>query len=398
MIFGGAGQAGVGRAGFPASVFSRLIFLLLILAGPGLLRAQDSGAAPGVSAPAQPVAETLAELLAEPSTSPQGSAEGLPQEAAPPKLSEFEQFEELLDKAMAAMEQGEWAKAYRLLDQAEELFPGDERVASYRLSFQELEALEKAQNSWNEGVPLEVDTGDAGTAPEDGRTETGPRFTLNRGARDPRESPVLTRHKFRAEMAVKLFASDPLTKELVNIWSYPREFGLTSLSVDVRYWMPFFRRILGFTLRDSGYSRRPGQNTFMRNTLDFGLNLRGFLLETKTSRMELGLDFGTSLLTSLDAALPFRYNPAFFLGLWVTDPVFYHLFNADSLERLIFGAGLRIYSWRAAELLEIINYRINGFWQMDHARFGLRLEWWRFSELQKIRSTFSLSVTAGYAF
>ncbi len=311
------------------------------------------------------------------------------------------EFEKLLEAALAAAERRDWKIAYSLLEQAESYFPDDKRIESYRVSFEELEALEAAQLSWKDGTPSKVNNPYSESSEDfEGAEDAagGPKFTIDRGERDPRESPVLTRRQFLGEVAVKLAATDPYTRDMVNTWSSSNEFLYSALNADVRYWLPFINRIIGLTLRNSGYSRRPGQPGSLQNASDLGLNLRGFLLETKSSRLELGLDFGTSLLSRLDVGSSARYNVAFFLGFWLTDPVFYHLFNADSLEDLLFGAGVRIYSLKAEELLEIINFRLDGSYTINNGHAGIRVEWWRFVDLGQWRNTLSVSLTGGYSF
>ena len=302
-------------------------------------------------------------------------------------------LEALLEAALSAAERGEWESALELLNDAEELNASDPRIASYRQSFLELKAVDAAQDSWAAGEPAEV-AGDGELPPDD---ET-PKFTLDRGEKDRRYDPANFRDRFRAETAVKIVAVNPEESSGHNVWGSAEEFFYASLRTELRYWLPFLGKSLGFNFRNNGYSWLPGSPSILFSSLDLGVNVRGFLLESLTSRLEVGIDFGVSMnsLSTLGGSVDRR--SALFLGLWISDPVIYHLFNLETFENLVLGMGLRIYSSASAELLERVVYRLDGAWQLEHWCFGTRFEWWDLGTLTEEKNLMSMSLFAGYRF
>ena len=309
-------------------------------------------------------------------------------------------LEALLDSALCAADQGNWELALSMLDDAEKLAPDDPRISSYRTSIQELSALDEAQQSWSEGIPAEVESPDSNVSPEeggDGDDET-PKFVIDRGEDDRKDPPSNYRDVLRLDLGIKTFAVNPFTSETLNTWSSSNEFFYSSLRADFRYWMPFLGRSLGFNFRSNGYSWVPGDPDTLFNALDLGINLRGFLLESKLSRLELGLDFGGSMLTTIDVDTGKENNWALYLGLWLADPLFYHIFQAESLERLVFGGGIRIYSSNTQTLLETINYRIDSAWYFKRGFSGIRFEWWNFSIDTRSINVMSFSLFGGFRY
>ena len=267
--------------------------------------------------------------------------------------AEADQLEVLLESALSAAEKGQWDQALEWLDRAELLAADDSRIDSYRASILELSALDQAQDSWARGEPAGVN----GTqVPSDGAdsSENKPKFVIDRGEDDSRNAASAGRDSVRLDLSFKLLSVNPLTESTVGNWSSPSEFFYSSMGADLRYWFPFLNKSLGLNFRRAGYSWVPGDVNLLFNTLDLGLNLRGFLLETFPARLEIGLDLGASLHTLKPTADTSTQTMAVFLGLWAADPVFFHVFNVDSLRNLIIGGELRIYSSTAEELLETI--------------------------------------------
>jgi len=97
--------------------------------------------------------------------------------------------------------------------------------------------------------------------------------------------------------------------------------------------------------------------------------------------MEIGLDFGAAMQSSKERGAGVDRSGALFLGLWLSDPVFYHLFDAESLENFLIGGGLRVYSSLATDeqLLQTIGYRLDGSWLFPWGQIGTRLSWWDFA-------------------
>ena len=304
----------------------------------------------------------------------------------------------LLDSALTFAELGEWNKALNAIGDAEKLDPLDPRIPSYKSSILELQALDEAQQSWAAGTAVDVKPADTdseqGTVPDDNT----PKFVIDRGENDKRNPPSAYRDALRLDLGLKIFAVNPLSSETINTWSSSNEFLLSSLRADFRYWMPFLSRSLGFNFRSNGYSWAPGEPDILFNALDLGINLRGFLLENEVSRLELGLDFGGSLLTTNDKTLGVDYSWAFFLGLWGADPLFYHIFKVESLERLVFGGGLRIYSSNSQEILETVNYRLDAAWYFNRGFSGIRFEWWDFSIDTGSVNEMSFSLFGGFRY
>lgn len=307
------------------------------------------------------------------------------------------ELEKLLDQSLTSAENGDWEQALQALEDAEKIDPRDPRILSYRTSILELYALDEAQNSWSGGEPAEVENTEPETDSQADEDES-PKFVIDRGDRDGGLVPADFRDTLRVDLSLKMFAVNPLSSETVNTWTSANEFFYTSLGLDLRYWMPFLGRSLGFNLRSSGYSWAPGNPDFLFNSLDFGVNLRGFLLESITSRLEIGIDFGLSLHTLNDMDTGIERNGAFFLGLWASDPILFHIFKTDSIERLLFGGGLRIYTSTAEDLLETVNYRLEGSWQFDSANAGVRFEWWDFNIDTGRTIMLSFSLFGGYRY
>ncbi|MCK5734902.1 MAG: hypothetical protein KAH21_00435 [Spirochaetaceae bacterium] len=283
----------------------------------------------------------------------------------------------LLDFALSSAEQGKWDEALNALDDAVKLDQQDPRIESYRSSILELYALDEAQLSWVEGTPAEVPS----TEPDSDtlEDENTPKFVIDRGDNDKGKSPSVFRDNLRMDLGIKTFAVNPLSSETINTWSSVNEFFYSSLRADFRYWMPFLGKSLGFNFRSNGYSWAPGEPDILFNALDLGINLRGFLMENEFSRLELGIDFGGSMLTTYDKAKGVDQSWALYLGLWGADPLFYHLFKVESLENLIFGGGLRIYSTGSQEILETVSYRLDAAWSFKRGFSGIRFEWWDFT-------------------
>jgi len=305
------------------------------------------------------------------------------------EISESE-LNELLASALSLAEKGLWEEAFRALDDAEDLYPADPRIRSYRTSLQELAAIDESQKSWISGETADVKSSENET---DAESPSKPKFTIDRGERNEGEDPAGLRDDFRADISLKLFELDPKSSELKNIWLTKDEFFFAAFGLDFRYWMPFLGKAGGFNFRSSGYSWPPGKPSYLFSSLDLGINFRGFILESVSSRLEIGIDFGTSLHIKKETDT--KNNPAIFLGFWAQDPVFYHLFNVDSLERLVFGGGLRIYSSAREEIVDLIDYRLEGSWYFSHAYVGVRLEWWNFNDESNRTSMFSASFFGG---
>jgi len=298
------------------------------------------------------------------------------------------ELDELLDLALSLAERGLWDEAFQALDDAEELDPTNPRIQSYRISFQELSAVDEAQRSWASGESTEVESPEAEI-----ESPPQPKFTIDRGERDERKNPAELRDSLRVDLSLKLFALDPRLSELRNVWLTWNELIFSSLGLDSRYWVPFLGKGGGFSLRSSGYSWPPGKPEYLFNSLDLGINLRGFILESASSRLEIGIDFGVSLHTKKVVAT--ESNPVLFLGLWIQDPVLYHVFNVDALERLVFKGGLRIYPSSREEIVDLVDYRIESSWYFDHAYLGIRLEWWNFATTLSRRNMLSSSLFTG---
>ena len=300
------------------------------------------------------------------------------------------ELNELLDVALSLAERELWTEAFQALDEAEELDPTDSRIHSYRISFQELSVIDEAQKQWISGETTEVKFPESEA---DTESPSEPKFTIDRGERDAGENPAEFRDKLRIDLSLKLFALDPQSSGLENIWLTGNEFIFAAPGLDARYWMPFLGKAIGFNLRSSGYSWPPGDPSDLFNSSDLGITFRGFVLESVSSRLEMGIDFGISLHTKKEADT--SYNPALFFGFWVQDPVLYHLFDADSLERLVFGGGLRIYSSAREEIVDLIDYRLEGSWYFNHEYIGIRLEWWNFVTVFGRTNMFSSSLFGG---
>lgn len=308
------------------------------------------------------------------------------------------ELEALLDTALSAAEQGKWDQAISTLDEAEEIDSTDPRIQSYRTSILELAALDAAQKSWSAGDPSEVKTVDSRPGKDDVEEDDTPKFVIDRGDKGSENNPASYRDNLRLDLSLKLFAVNPSTSETLNTWSTGNEFFYASLGTDMRYWMPFLGKSIGFNFRSSGYSWAPGTPDVLFNSLDLGINLRGFLLESKLSRLELGIDFGVSFQSTNDLGTEVIHDGALFLGLWISDPIIFHIFKAETMENLVFGGGLRIYSSTTADLTETINYRVEGAWNFKRGYSGVRVEWWDFTVDSDSLNMLSFSLFGGFRY
>jgi len=328
----------------------------------------------------------------------QTESPGTAEETVENNYSPNPELDTLLDFALSSAEQGDWEGALKALDEAEKLDPRDPRITSYRKSILELSALDQAQQSWVKGSPAEVDLSETEASQGIGEDEEGPKFVIDRGESDKQNPPSLFRDMTRLDLGVKFFAVNPLSSETINTWSSGSEFAYSSLRADFRYWMPFLGRSLGFSFRSNGYSWAPGNPDILFNALDIGINLRGFLMESENSRLELGIDFGASMLTTDYSDDGVEHLWALFLGLWGADPLFYHIFKVESLENLVFGGGLRIYSSDSQEILETVNYRVDAAWYFNRGFSGIRFEWWDFTAETAAVNMMSFSLFGGYRY
>lgn len=308
------------------------------------------------------------------------------------------ELEALLEYALSSAEQGNWEQALQAIDDAEDLDPNDPRISSYRASIQELYALDVAQKSWFEGEPSEVETTGTESDTDSNEEDDSPKFVIDRGDKDNLNDPAEHRDNLRLDLSIKFFAVNPLSSETINTWSSGNEFFYASLGTDIRYWMPFLGRSLGFNFRSSGYSWAPGEPDILFNSLDLGVNLRGFLMESLISRLEIGLDFGGSLHTVNDVNTGIDRSGALYLGLWASDPLIYHIFKVESLEKLVFSGGLRIYTSTTDEILETMNYRLNGAWYFNRGFSGIRFEWWDFTIESGRTNMMSFSFFGGFRY
>ena len=298
-------------------------------------------------------------------------------------------LEHLLALSLKLATEGKWDEALASLDRAELIAPEDPRVSSYRASIIELKALESVQSGEKDELPS-----------EEGSDEETPKFVIERDENDVRHDPGQFRDQFRGDLNFRIFVHNPLDNRLVNTWSSLEAFAYSSLAADLRYWLPFLGRSLGVNFRSSGYSWSPGEPEILFNTLDLGINLRGFLAESPASRLEIGLDFGASLQSKKTLVnQTVSRNAALFLGLWLSDPILYHIFKVENLENLVFGGGIRTYSTIVGdEFIETVTYGIDGAWRFKNAQAGMRLEWWNFKESEVQRSILSFTLFFGIHF
>lgn len=305
------------------------------------------------------------------------------------------ELEELLAEALEYAERGEWDRALERLDEAERTAPNDERIASYRSSVKELRAVDAAQNAWAEGESVEVEREENEEA-----VETAEKFVIDRSEERAGEDAAMGRSRLHGDLGIKFFVQDPIIRDMVNSWSSADEFFYSSVSLNVRYWLPFARRVFGLYFSSNGFSWRPARPSLVVNTLNLGIGFRGFLLESSSSRLELGIDFGAALYSEkTPASGEISRRIPLFLGLTISDPLFYHIFRADSLENLVFGAEVRFYTAaRDQEFIENLSYRVDAAWRFNVAEAGVRLEWWDFVVSGVRRSPLSFSLFGGFRY
>ena len=305
------------------------------------------------------------------------------------------ELEELLAEALEYAERGEWDRALERLDEAERTAPNDERIASYRSSVKELRAVDAAQNAWAEGESVEVEREE-----DEEAVETAEKFVIDRSEERAGEDAAMGRSRLHGDLGIKFFVQDPIIRDMVNSWSSADEFFYSSVNLNVRYWLPFARRVFGLYFSSNGFSWRPARPSLVVNTLNLGIGFRGFLLESSSSRLELGIDFGAALYSEkTPASGEISRRIPLFLGLTISDPLFYHIFRADSLENLVFGAEVRFYTAaRDQEFIENLSYRVDAAWRFNWAEAGVRLEWWDFVVSGVRRSPLSFSLFGGFRY
>ncbi|MCG8452910.1 MAG: hypothetical protein MI717_07000 [Spirochaetales bacterium] len=308
----------------------------------------------------------------------------------------------LLESALQAADQGEWEQALSILDQAERRSPQDERITSYRQSILELSALDQAQESWatGEAVAVPGSEGVENTVPtKDGDEETPqePKFTIDRGEDEEKESPVVYRDLVRGTLSLHFLTQLPQNTEASFPLSSAWEFAYTALGADLRGWLPILGRSVGVMMSSSGFRRDMEGTQALYNSLDVGVDLRGFLIESPSSRLELGLDVGIGMLSILKNNAVQRQG-AVFVGVWGRDPIFYHLLGTDFLEPFIIGGGLRVYSSLEPNEREVVNYRLEVQWEFPHVQTGFLFEWWNYAEDDGRKTVFSAGLMAGFRF
>ncbi len=299
------------------------------------------------------------------------------------------ELDRLLEQSLNLAAEGDWNGALSALDQAELIAPDDSRIQSYRTSINELKALDEGRK-----LPVENKSPDS-----DPDVQDTPRFVIERDEQGIRRDPGQFRDQFRGDIDLSLFVNDPVISRIQNTWSSLDVFIGSALGVDLRYWLPFLGRSPGFNFRSSGYSWTPSEPTRLFNTLDLGINLRGFLAESQLSRLEIGLDFGASLHTNKDfESQTVGNNFGLYLGLWIADPLLYHLFEVSGLENLVFSAGIRIHSTIGVQLIESFHYRVDIAWRFKNTHAGARLDWWGFDEADGQRNLLAFILFFGVHF
>ncbi len=287
------------------------------------------------------------------------------------------ELDRLLEQALNLAADGDWNGALSALDQAELIDPDDVRIQSYRTSINDLKALDEGRE-----LPVENESPD-----KDRDDQDTPKFVIERDEQGIRRDPGQFRDQFRGDLNLSLFVNDPVISRIRNTWSSFDVFIGSALGVDLRYWLPVLGRSPGFNFRSSGYSWMPSEPTLLFNTLDLGINLRGFLAESQSSRLEIGLDFGASLHSSKNLEThTVGNNFGLYLGLWIADPLLYHLFEVSGLENLVFSAGIRVHSTVGVQLIESVHYKVDIAWRFKNIHTGARLDWWGFNEANEQRT------------
>ena len=301
-------------------------------------------------------------------------------------------IEAILNDALDLASQNQWEKALELIDEAEAIAPDYPKIAKYRRSILELQAVNTAQESWETGEASDV-------LIESPNIEEDSKFVIERDQDDVRANPGKFRDLFRGQVSAKLIANNTDTLEWINPWSSLEELAFSGIGANIRFWFPFFERSLGLNLASSGYSWQPGEPDWVFNALDFGINLRGFLAEKQLSRLEIGLDIGVSQRTMLTLADNTRNpNTALYLGLWASDSIFSHLFGIEKLDNLILGGKIHIYAPLDPENRESVHYGVNAYWRFKNLYTGFALEWWDFFESSTQRNQASVSLLFGTHF
>ena len=255
--------------------------------------------------------------------------------------------------------------------------------------------MDAAQNAWAGGESVEVEREE-----DEEAVETSEKFVIDRSEERAGEDAAMGRSRLHGDLGIKFFVQDPIIRDMVNSWSSADEFFYSSVNLNVRYWLPFARRIFGLYFSSNGFSWRPGAPSLVVNTLNLGIGFRGFLLESASSRLELGIDFGAALYSEkAPASGKISRRIPLFLGFTISDPLFYHIFRADSLENLVFGAGIRFYTAaRDQEFIENLNYYVDAAWRFPGAETGIRVEWWDFAVSGGRRSPLSFSLFGGFRY
>lgn len=309
-----------------------------------------------------------------------------------------EEVDALLDAALRASEEGEWEQAFALLDQAEAVDPDDPRVADYRRSISELQAVDESQESWVDGVPMEVAAGGAAAAGEEG-DDGEPKFTIDRGEVEGQATPESGRDNFNATLGFSFLAVDGTDPVSTSPMANADEFLASGIKVDLRYWFPFFGRRLGLGVRYDGFAWPPGDASVYYYTVDFTARIRGFLIEAPNSRLEIGLNLGVSLLsTRTPTTGESNFQTPFILGLYLSDPLFFHLFSVDALEPLVFEGELLLYTFLDTLTLDLVSYRVDAYWRFPAWRIGLRFDLDDFIRSDIRRTVWSLGFFGGVHF
>lgn len=157
----------------------------------------------------------------------------------------------------------------------------------------------------------------------------------------------------------------------------PRDDGgwMTGIDIYTDFHFDFSNRIFGGFIRYGGYyPNETVEPERVNSQLDIGISFRNFFAEEIDAKFVLGtrIGFGLLMQSSLDSQ-PVDTYPAWSLSIFLSDPIFYHIFNWKKAKPILLEGEVR---FQFSENLTAIFYSGSLVWQMQRLRFGFTFSVW----------------------
>jgi len=255
-------------------------------------------------------------------------------------------------EALQLVREKKFDAAILLLEEALALYPDDQDIIGLIKSVGDLKQLEN---------PVFGDDPPPLTEEPSYDKQDKPDFAVTVRDPDKTGSGEKSRNTVVLDVGIKSMTplgplDDPLT------FLSPPQTALGA-SADIRYYFPFFRKLIGLGLWYEGYFTNFDDQDF--SGLLFhqgGLNLliRNFPIENEGIRSELSLELGSGITFFRDNTLEddtIYYRLLMQVALYGEDPLLYRLLNYEGLQSLYFKGGVRFFYY-FVENTNMVRYRL----------------------------------------